>query len=227
MDGMGDMGGMMASASPAPAHDHAAHDKWVARCCPVLHRSTRNPATRPLKHCHLPCPPGLQISQQRGAAAGWLLPLHPRRVAGTHGARCLLPGEGNGYEDTAAVLKMPVKRLGLVWASLLVGCDRGLRRLCSMQALCPCQTAAAPFQPSLPLPHPLTQAQAWGAWWALTLYARYVRCLAAKRPFRTQAWSRLPVGPPRLRAAPLEPLIKVLLPLMGVLGGEGVQGWGG
>lgn len=56
MDGMGDMGGMMGGASPAPAHDHAAHDKWVARCRPVLHRSTRNPATRPLKPCHLPCP---------------------------------------------------------------------------------------------------------------------------------------------------------------------------
>lgn len=81
------------------------------------------------------------------------------------------------------------------------------------------------FQPitAAALLSPLTQAQAWGAWWALTLYARYVRCLAAKRPFRTQAWSRLPVGPPRLRAAPLEPLIKVLLPLMGVLGGEGVR----
>ncbi len=64
------------------------------------------------------------------------------------------------------------------------------------------------------------QLQAWGAWWALTLYARYVRCLASKRPFRTQAWARLPFGPPRLRSMPLEPFIKVLLPLMGVLGGE-------
>lgn len=63
--------------------------------------------------------------------------------------------------------------------------------------------------------------QAWGAWWALTLYARYVRCLAAKRPFCTQAWSRLPFGTQRLRDVPFEPFVKVLLPLFGVLGGAG------
>ena len=34
-----------------------------------------------------------QVPQQRGAAAGWQLPLHPRRLAGPHGARWLLPGE--------------------------------------------------------------------------------------------------------------------------------------
>ena len=48
MDGMGDMGGMMGSASPAPAHDHSAHDKWVgvhvavaARHCRLFCTSSR------------------------------------------------------------------------------------------------------------------------------------------------------------------------------------------
>ncbi|PRW44434.1 Transmembrane 45B [Chlorella sorokiniana] len=117
MDGMGDMGGMTGGASPAPAHDHSAHDKY--------HSSVERLPDGSYRYTH-------------GAWLGHMVP----------GAFFL----------------------------------------------------------------------AWGAWWALMLYARYVRCLAAKRPFRTQAWSRLPVGPPRLRAAPLEPLVKVVLPLLGVLG---------
>lgn len=60
--------------------------------------------------------------------------------------------------------------------------------------------------------------QVWGAWWALTTFARYLSCLERKQPFRTHGWQRLPVGPSRLRGAPLEPLVKLVLPLVGILG---------
>ena len=98
----------------------------------------------------------------------------------------------------------------------LVGCGRGSAlqlRLVSVVSV-----AVLPIKPCWRFCCP---PQAWGAWWALTLYARYVRCLAAKRPFCTQAWSRLPFGTQRLRDVPFEPFVKVLLPLFGVLGGAG------
>ena len=58
----------------------------------------------------------------------------------------------------------------------------------------------------------------WGLWWAVTVYTHYIRALAAKLPFRTRGWQAVPWGPPRLRALPLEPLVKLTLPLIGALG---------
>lgn len=59
---------------------------------------------------------------------------------------------------------------------------------------------------------------AWGAWWCLCLFSTYVGCLASKRPFVTRGWWGLPCSPARLRGLPLEPLVKVALPLVGILG---------
>jgi hypothetical protein len=60
--------------------------------------------------------------------------------------------------------------------------------------------------------------QVWGLWWAVTVYTHYIRALAAKLPFRARGWQAVPWGPPRLRALPLEPLVKLTLPLIGALG---------
>ena len=48
--------------------------------------------------------------------------------------------------------------------------------------------------------------------------AALLRALAERRPFRARAWHPLPCGPRRLRALPLEPFIKLLLPAAGILG---------
>jgi hypothetical protein len=58
----------------------------------------------------------------------------------------------------------------------------------------------------------------WGFWWALATFTHYVQCLAAKKRFRTRGWRMLPFGPRRLRRLPLEPLVKLALPLVGILG---------
>lgn len=74
-------------------------------------------------------------------------------------------------------------------------------------------------RPSLhPAPTHPPCCQAWGAWWALTTFAHYLDSLAARRPFRSTGWNLLPWGSSRLRALPFEPLVKVALPLAGILG---------
>lgn len=45
-----------------------------------------------------------------------------------------------------------------------------------------------------------------------------MRCLAAGRPFRTRGWQAAPFGPAAVRALPLEPLVKLTLPFVGILG---------
>jgi hypothetical protein len=60
--------------------------------------------------------------------------------------------------------------------------------------------------------------QVWGFWWAVATYIRYMQCVAARRPFRTRGWQPLPFGPAGLRRAPLEPLVKLTLPFVGILG---------
>ncbi|EFN55136.1 hypothetical protein CHLNCDRAFT_134206 [Chlorella variabilis] len=58
----------------------------------------------------------------------------------------------------------------------------------------------------------------WGLWWAITTYAHYMQCLAARRGFRARGWQLLPFGLRRLRRLPLEPFVKLCLPLVGILG---------
>ena len=58
----------------------------------------------------------------------------------------------------------------------------------------------------------------WGLWWAVTTYNHYIKCLALKRPFQTRGWRQVPFGPQRLREVPLEPFVKICLPLVGILG---------
>ena len=113
-----------------------------------------------------------------------------------------------------------------VWAHAS-GCSGGRRQHpgsfgpdARQAGVCDLLLRPLPAAAQLAAPPPPCPPQAWGAWWALTLYARYVRCLASKRPFRARGWARLPVGPACLRAAPLEAIVKVVLPLVGVLGGE-------
>jgi hypothetical protein len=64
----------------------------------------------------------------------------------------------------------------------------------------------------------LAVAQVWGSWWLVATYWNYVRCAAARRPFVSRPWYRLWFGPAALRRFPLEPLVKVVLPLCGALG---------
>ncbi|KAI3428720.1 hypothetical protein D9Q98_007544 [Chlorella vulgaris] len=57
----------------------------------------------------------------------------------------------------------------------------------------------------------------WGLWWAVATFTHYTRSLAAKKQFRTRGWQLLPFGPRRLRQMPLEPFVKLVLPLAGIL----------
>eukprot|EP00887_Chlorella_sp_A99_P002855 scaffold6.g2855.t1 len=59
---------------------------------------------------------------------------------------------------------------------------------------------------------------AWGAWWVLSVFGAFLRSRAHRQPFRSRTWYALPLGPSWLRRFPLEPLLKVVLPLIGVLG---------
>lgn len=70
---------------------------------------------------------------------------------------------------------------------------------------------------SLKFTPPLT-LQLWGAWWATTLFWTYLSSAANRRPFISRPWHKLPWGPKSLQALPLEPILKVALPLMGILG---------
>lgn len=58
----------------------------------------------------------------------------------------------------------------------------------------------------------------WGLWWAILTYSHYFQCLASNRRFQTRGWQLLPFGPLRLRSVPLEPFVKLVLPVVGILG---------
>jgi hypothetical protein len=68
-----------------------------------------------------------------------------------------------------------------------------------------------------PAPALLRLLQFWGLWWAVATFTHYTRSLAAKKQFRTRGWQLLPFGPRRLRQMPLEPFVKLVLPLAGIL----------
>ncbi|PSC75597.1 Transmembrane 45B [Micractinium conductrix] len=59
---------------------------------------------------------------------------------------------------------------------------------------------------------------AWGLWWTVCTFGTYLQSLAARRPFRTAGWQRLPWGARALRNAPMEPFVKLILPVAGILG---------
>lgn len=61
-------------------------------------------------------------------------------------------------------------------------------------------------------------SQLWGTYWAVCTIAALLQALAERRAFRTRAWHPFPCGPARLRALPLEPCVKLLLPAAGILG---------
>ena len=57
-----------------------------------------------------------------------------------------------------------------------------------------------------------------GTWWALSVFILFLRSRIARRPFLSRVWYCIPGGPSWLRSAPIEPLMKVALPLVGILG---------
>lgn len=57
-----------------------------------------------------------------------------------------------------------------------------------------------------------------GLWWMFSLYSEFLRCTLRRRPFASRTWYYLPVGSKAVRRLPLEPLLKMLLPFLGILG---------
>jgi hypothetical protein len=60
--------------------------------------------------------------------------------------------------------------------------------------------------------------QVWGAWWLVALCDTYLTALALNRPFSSRPWYHAFFGPTWLRRIPLEPVLKVILPSIGILG---------
>lgn len=58
----------------------------------------------------------------------------------------------------------------------------------------------------------------WGVWWMIATFNTYLRCASARKGFVSRPWYLAFFGPTWLRTIPLEPLIKVILPSIGILG---------
>jgi hypothetical protein len=58
----------------------------------------------------------------------------------------------------------------------------------------------------------------WGVWWLVALFDTFLTTMAFKHKFSSKAWYHAFFGPVWLRRIPLEPLIKIFLPFMGILG---------
>lgn len=66
---------------------------------------------------------------------------------------------------------------------------------------------------------PFTAAlQIWGVWWLIASFHTYISAMARRRGFKSRSWYPVFFGPEWLRRAPLEPIIKVILPSFGILG---------
>lgn len=58
----------------------------------------------------------------------------------------------------------------------------------------------------------------WGTWWLVATFHFYIQAAAARRGFASRAWYPVFFGPGWLRRVPLEPLIKIILPFIGING---------
>lgn len=58
----------------------------------------------------------------------------------------------------------------------------------------------------------------WGIYWVLATFHAYLQTAAARRSFFPRAWYLCPWGTSWMRQLPLEPIIKIVLPCIGILG---------
>ena len=58
----------------------------------------------------------------------------------------------------------------------------------------------------------------WGVYWLLATFHAYLQASALRRQFSPRSWYLCPWGTAWLRAFPLEPVIKIVLPSIGILG---------
>ncbi|KAL6780227.1 hypothetical protein ACKKBF_B13955 [Auxenochlorella protothecoides x Auxenochlorella symbiontica] len=58
----------------------------------------------------------------------------------------------------------------------------------------------------------------WGVWWMLATFYEHLASAAGGPPFRSRGWHRLFFGTARARRFPVEPFVKIVLPLFGILG---------
>ncbi|GAB4813862.1 hypothetical protein N2152v2_000908 [Parachlorella kessleri] len=58
----------------------------------------------------------------------------------------------------------------------------------------------------------------WGTWWMVAGFQFYLVSLANKQSFKSRSWYRWPWAPRVIQQLPLEPIVKVVLPSLGILG---------
>lgn len=175
--------------------------------------------------------PGIHLTAGSGRGSHGCRQPHgarPRRSRPRGARRRRRHGHGRRHNEVHCLSGAPRRRLLLLLprrirrahrAGLLLHRERRCRtpRMAHSRARSLLRSAARCRLPAVfpPLAPPL---QVWGLWWAITTYAHYMQCLAARRGFRARGWQLLPFGLRRLRRLPLEPFVKLCLPLVGILG---------
>lgn len=73
---------------------------------------------------------------------------------------------------------------------------------------------AALFQPA----RSTLSSQIWGVWWTIATFYEHLSAQAGGKGFRSRPWHPVFFGSARVRRLPLEPIFKIVLPAIGILG---------